>query len=204
MGFCFEVCYSIGPLQSLILGLSMSTKNVSTAFAKTQTPKSNNRLKILLAAGLLLLLAVGYSFWSSSATPLFDSPASSQASSPTDDTAPIAADEVIKDDATPLRADNLNRDANADTMAGSTLPMSDTAVSADPNAIINAPLPTSDSVAKEEIDRLNDEQSRLAEQEALALEQIEMTQDLSDMKAEQIKLLEQQIAQLEADTTTTN
>lgn len=180
----------------------MSTKNVSTAFAKTQTPKSKVGLKILLAAGLLLLLAVGYLFWSSSATPLFDSPASPQASSPTDDPAPIVADEVIKDDATPLRADNLN--GNEDTMAGSTLPINDTAVSADPNAIINAPIPTSDSVAKEEIDRLNDEQSRLAEQEALALEQIEMTQDLSDMKAEQIKLLEQQIAQLEADTTTTN
>lgn len=183
----------------------MSTKNVSTAFAKTQTPKSKVWLKIMLAAGLLLLLAVGYMFWSSSATPLFDSHASDQqASSPLDNTAPIVADEVIKDDATELSANNPNSDTNADNMAGSTLPINNTAVTADPNAIVNAPIPTSDSLAKEEIDRLNDEQSRLAEQEALALEQIEMTQDLSDMKAEQIKLLEQQIAQLEADTTTAN
>lgn len=183
----------------------MSTKNVSTTFAKTQTPKSKVWLKIMLAAGLLLLLVVGYLFWSSSATPLVDSPASAQqASNPLDSTAPIVADEVIKDDTTELSADNRTYDANADNMAGSTLPINNTAVTADPNAIVNAPIPTTDSLAKEEIDRLNDEQSRLAEQEALALEQIEMTQDLSDMKAEQIKLLEQQIAQLAADTTTVN
>ena len=70
----------------------------------------------------------------------------------------------------------------------------------DPEAILNAPLPETDSLAKEEIDRLEDESKRLAEQEKLATEQITMTKKLTDMKAEQIELLEQQIAQLEADT----
>ena len=68
-----------------------------------------------------------------------------------------------------------------------------------PKTILNAPLPETDSLAKEEIDRLEDERKRLAEQEKLAAEQLAMNKKLTDMKAEQIALLEQQIAQLEAE-----
>ena len=68
-----------------------------------------------------------------------------------------------------------------------------------PTAILDAPLPENDSLAKEEIDRLEDERQRLAEQEKLAAEQVAMNKQLTDMKAEQIALLEQQIAQLEAN-----
>jgi uncharacterized small protein (DUF1192 family) len=71
----------------------------------------------------------------------------------------------------------------------------------DPKAILNAPLPETDSLAKEEIDRLEDERQRLAEQEKLAAEQLAMNKQLTDMKAEQIALLEQQIAELEANNT---
>lgn len=71
----------------------------------------------------------------------------------------------------------------------------------DPKTILNAPLPETDSLAKEEIDRLEDERQRLAEQEKLAAEQLAMNKQLTEMKAEQIALLEQQIAQLEANNT---
>ena len=77
----------------------------------------------------------------------------------------------------------------------------------DAKAILEAPLPKTNSLAKEEIDRLEDERKRLAEQEKLAAEQIAMTKQLTELKAQEIALLEQQIAQLEADTavkTTTN
>jgi len=68
-----------------------------------------------------------------------------------------------------------------------------------PTAILDAPLPKNDSLAKEEIDRLEDERQRLVEQEKLAAEQVAMNKQLTDMKAEQIALLEQQIAQLESN-----
>ena len=73
--------------------------------------------------------------------------------------------------------------------------------SLDPKTILNAPLPETDSLAKEEIDRLADERQRLAEQEKLAAEQLAMNKKLTEMKAEQIALLEQQIAELEANET---
>ena len=41
----------------------------------------------------------------------------------------------------------------------------------------------------------------MAEQEKLAAEQLAMNKKLTDMKAEQIALLEQQIAELEANET---
>jgi hypothetical protein len=71
------------------------------------------------------------------------------------------------------------------------------------DAIRSAPLPETDSLAKEESDRLNDETNRLVEQEKLLAEQLAMNKQLADMKAEQITLVEQQIAQLEADGTVT-
>lgn len=70
-----------------------------------------------------------------------------------------------------------------------------------PETILNAPLPESDSLAKEEIDRLDDELKRLTEQEELAAEQLAMNKQLAEMKEEQIALVEQQLAQLEAGDT---
>lgn len=67
-----------------------------------------------------------------------------------------------------------------------------------PKTILNAPLPETNSLAKEEIDRLEDERQRLKEQEDRVVEQLAMTKSLTQMKAEQIDLLEQQIAELEA------
>lgn len=67
----------------------------------------------------------------------------------------------------------------------------------DPNEIINAELPANDSLAKEEIDRLNDEYARLTEQEKLAKQQADLMAELTQKKQEQIELLEKQIDQLQ-------
>ncbi|MGP9637548.1 hypothetical protein, partial [Psychrobacter sp. AOP3-A1-26] len=80
------------------------------------------------------------------------------------------------------------------------VPMVTDPIASDSEAILNAPLPETDSLAKEEIDRLEDTRKRLAEQEKLAAEQVAMNKQLTEMKAEQIELLEQQIAQIEART----
>ena len=95
------------------------------------------------------------------------------------------------DDGTSRDNDTINTENNSAAMASNQIP--------DPKAILQAPLPQNNSLAKEEIDRLEDERQRLAEQEKLAAEQLAMNKKLADMKAEQIALLEQQIAQLEAD-----
>ena len=71
------------------------------------------------------------------------------------------------------------------------------------DAIRSAPLPETDSLAKEESDRLNDQGKRSFEQEKLLAEQLAMNKQLAEMKAQQITLVEQQIAQLEADGTVT-
>ena len=81
------------------------------------------------------------------------------------------------------------------------VPVFSNSQSLDPDAILSAPLPETDSLAKEESDRLNDETNRLVEQEKLLAEQLAMNKQLADMKAEQITLVEQQIAQLEAGGT---
>lgn len=84
-----------------------------------------------------------------------------------------------------------------------TTPASDAGQLIDPNdipnpdAIINAPLPENASLAKEEIDKLDDEYTRLTEQEKIGQQQAKLMEELTQKKAEQIELLEKQIAQLE-------
>lgn len=69
----------------------------------------------------------------------------------------------------------------------------------DPKVIINAKIPENESLAKEEIDRLEDERKRLAEQEKLGQQQLQLAAEIEQKKAAQIALLQQQIAQLEKD-----
>lgn len=92
-----------------------------------------------------------------------------------------------------IQADSMTANANP-----TNLQMSNSEKISDSETILTAPLPETDSLVKEEVDRLEDEHQRLAEQEKMATEQIQMNKELTDMKAEQIKLLEQQIVQLEA------
>ncbi len=67
----------------------------------------------------------------------------------------------------------------------------------DPEKIINAEVPKDESLVKEEIDKLADEEKRLEQQEKLLDKRLKMMDELTEKKEEQIELLEKQIAQLE-------
>ena len=138
---------------------------------------------------LLIVLLVGYLVWKSMA---------SQPNHTTAENLPVTSeqDEPTRIASVPLEDDvrDVINDENQDSAN-----ITDSNIS-NPKAILEAPLPETDSLAKEEIDRLEDERKRLVEQEKLAAEQIAMTKQLTELKAEEIALLEQQIAQLEADT----
>ena len=139
---------------------------------------------------ILAALLIGYLVWKNNSPNASITPVESTAST----AASIEQDSAKQSDTNSLNntADNseLNLDTDDATVMDSQMP--------DPEATLNAPLPETDSLAKEEIDRLADEHKRLAEQEKLAAEQLAMNKQLTEMKAEQIALLEEQIAQLEA------
>ncbi len=67
----------------------------------------------------------------------------------------------------------------------------------DAEKIINAEVPQDESLVKEELDKLADEEQRLEQQEKLLEKRLKMMDELTEKKEEQIKLLEKQIAQLE-------
>ncbi len=67
----------------------------------------------------------------------------------------------------------------------------------DPEKIINAEVPNDESLVKEEIDKLADEEKRLEQQEKLLDKRLKMMDELTAKKEEQIKLLEKQISQIE-------
>ena len=170
---------------------------------------SKSHSKAAVAVILVLLVAAfGYFIWTQS-QPKVSEPidqSSSALAEQTKTTNTVASPDVSSDDiksdvegsiddtaddGTSRDNDTINTENNSAAMASNQIP--------DPKAILQAPLPQNNSLAKEEIDRLEDERQRLAEQEKLAAEQLAMNKKLADMKAEQIALLEQQIAQLEAD-----
>ncbi len=76
-------------------------------------------------------------------------------------------------------------------------PKSLTANMPDPEEIINAEVPQDESLVKEEIDKLSDEEQRLEQQEKLLDKRLKMMDELTAKKQEQIELLEKQIAQIE-------
>lgn len=157
---------------------------------KKQSTKSRRKWwPIIILAAVL----IGYLVWKNYSpdtdlSPINETPAATEQ----DKTEP--AETKLSDDSQNM-LDNedsiLETNADGSTVNNNQIP--------DHQAILNAPLPDSDSLAKEEIDRLEDERLRLADQEKLASEQLAMNKQLTEMKAEQIALLEEQIAQLEAD-----
>lgn len=66
-----------------------------------------------------------------------------------------------------------------------------------PEEILAPELPQDPALAKEELDRLDEQSSQLADQQAMMNEQLDMMHELSSKKAERIQLLEQRIAELE-------
>ena len=165
--------------------------NKASSKKTTKTDNSNKPRPKWWFGVLLIVLLIGYLVWKSTASQPNQSaaenlPVTSEQDEPTQIASVPLEDDVI---------DVIN-DVNQDSanIRDSDIP--------DPKAILEAPLPETDSLAKEEIDRLEDERKRLAEQAKLAAEQVAMTKQLTELKAEEIALLEQQISQLEADTAT--
>ena len=151
--------------------------------------KSNRSYQKWWFGILLIVLFIGYLIWKNSL--------------PEDDTTAVESLPATTEqpDAVPSTATSLDNVVNDDVLDDSQAiaAVKDTQAP-DPEDILKAPLPKTNSLAKEEIDRLEDERQRLAAQEKLAAEQIAMTKQLTELKAQEIALLEQQIAQLEADT----
>ena len=168
----------------------MNKKQIRPLPVKTLKKQPNKSRQKWWPIIILAALLIGYLVWKNNSPNASITPVESTAST----AASIEQDSAKQSDTNSLNntADNseLNLDTDDATVMDSQMP--------DPAAILNAPLPETDSLAKEEIDRLADEHKRLAEQEKLAAEQLAMNKQLTEMKAEQIALLEEQIAQLEA------
>lgn len=149
---------------------------------------------------VLVALLIGYLVWRSVSSDTAPVDATAPSTVEQADAKPIVSSSVtgqINDpelnERTPLNNEIVSEDSDFDNNS--------TNQPIDPKLILDAPLPKTNSLAKEEIDRLEDERQRMAEQEKLAAEQLAMNKKLTEMKAEQIALLEQQIAELEANET---
>ncbi|WP_296243000.1 MULTISPECIES: hypothetical protein [unclassified Psychrobacter] len=147
---------------------------------------------------ILAAFLIGYLIWKNNSSQTNTTPIESTPSTTEQDNGTAA-----QSNTTPLDNDNNTSDNTNPTLHTDDSTNTDSQIP-DPEVILNAPLPETDSLAKEEIDRLEDERRRLAEQEKLAAEQLTMNKQLTEMKAEQIALLEQQIAQLEASESAKN
>ena len=171
-------------------GHGMTFKKDSPILTKTPIPKptSAGKKKLMVPILLLLLIIIGYFVWSQ----FLSSPTPTVKDAPSE-TVTIADDKPVT---IPAKEGN-STDSNAKPNAPLTATTDDRIP--DAKAILNAPLPETNSLAKEEVDRLNDENQRMVEQEKRAIEQNAMIKEVTDLKAEQIDLLEQQIAQLEAN-----
>lgn len=188
-------------------------------------PKKLNKL---ILAGVLALVLLGlalYMFMGQEEAPPPPPPAKPAPTKPAPPPAPKPADNTAmagqgqqqgqqaqaQAQGQNANAQNANAQANAKTTnnqpapkGGEVLPNIKPVVS--PEEILNAPTPSDPALIKEEIDRLNDKGTQIAEQEKIIKEQLVLMEDLTTAKAEQIALLEKQIAELEKKkvaTTTT-
>ena len=166
------------------------TPPLSVKPLKKQPVKQRNKWWPIV---ILAVFLIGYLVWKNNSPDAEKAPIEST---------PPTADSIEQDSAEQANIPSLDSNDNISDDSQLTLESDDSAITnsqiPNPDAILNAPLPETDSLAKEEIDRLEDERQRLAEQEKLAAEQLAMNKQLTEMKEEQIALLEEQIAQLEA------
>ena len=159
--------------------------------------KKLRRRRGIIIALILLIAIAGYFMWSKS-SPQSEIPAGNSPMA----TEPVNAEPPATPSIEALNGVDDDSIDNDSVMENTTVDGESDMIS--PKAILNAPLPATDGLAKEEIDRLEDERQRMSEQEQSAAEQVTMNKKLTDMKAEQIELLEQQIAQLESNKGATN
>lgn len=173
----------------------MNKKEMRPLSSKSSTDKPVKSRKKVWLVLILVLIAIGY-LVSKQSEPETSKPVSKSSSpSMTEQTRAAQSASIPTDNET---NELENSEVTADNVQAASMVTDPT--TSDSEAILNAPLPETDSLAKEEIDRLEDKRKRLAEQEKLAAEQVAMNKQLREMKTEQIELLEQQIAQLEAKT----
>lgn len=191
---------------------------IAGLFTKTSLPISNRSslpcqqlgnttpTVLLMVLAVVALLAIGYLL-----VQLFSTPPTVEHSQqgPVFSSKPIATSATNTAAITAETADGGEELANKAIDTGANANIDDSNLAGftnssipDPKAIINAKIPESESLAKEEIDRLEDERNRLVEQEKLAKEQLQLVADINQRKAAQIALLEQQIAELEKDKAT--
>ena len=185
-----------------------ATKNNKASKTKlTSGAKSSNGNKksnALLIAGLACALAIagaGYVFL------MGDNSATNTPAANTASVAPPPAQEQQPVDPSlqGVPADGQNPDAMANNPSAPTTQDNAAMPGANPNAgqgvnpdeILNAQVPSDPALVKEEIDRLSDTNSRLKEQGKIAEDQLQVMEKLTTAKAEQIALLEKQIAELE-------
>lgn len=185
------------------LGYPMTAKNTpprANNIVKNNKADGAQRKRLTIILLLLILAIVSYFAWSILKININapDVVNQSVVDSKTVQTKPSSETKVnLENTAESIAANSAN--ASTDLTTNSSLADAETSNEAlEAKAILESPLPETDSLAKEEIDRLEDEYQRLKEKEKLAAEQVEMNKKLTEMKAEQIALLEQQIAQLEA------
>jgi hypothetical protein len=189
---------------------------IAGLFIKTSLPISNRPSMprqqhgnttptvLLMVLAVVALLAIGYLM-----VQLFSTPPTVEhsqqgpvfSSKPIATSATNAAITAETTDAGELANKATDTDTGANTDDSNLVSLTNSSIP-DPKAIINAKIPESESLAKEEIDRLEDERKRLVEQEKLAKEQLQLVADINQRKAAQIALLEQQIAELEKDKAT--
>jgi len=160
----------------------MTSKKPHSTFSKGkkhQSAKPRHK-KWLVAILLLPILIIGYLFWSqpssdTTVAPMVAPPTITQQSdaarSADPSTEPSAEDTIIESD---TKSDNnaINGSSNDSTTDENLSASKDNATENKSNvaipsskAITDAPIPETDTLAKEEIDRLADEHQRLKEQE---------------------------------------
>lgn len=170
-------------------GAAKKSTNANANLSKiANSPKSLNL--IILGAVIALLLLVAAWFLANSD----DAP-----TSPAE--APTAVPAQVETPAEPTQQDSAAQpatDSTTESTAEPTVaPVADDAL-VNAEAILNAEIPQDEVLIKEEIDRLKDKDSQLAEQAKLIDEQLATLDQLTAAKEEHIKLLEAQIEQLEA------
>ncbi|RKG43418.1 MULTISPECIES: hypothetical protein [Acinetobacter] len=147
--------------------------------------RNSPKLLIGIIGGLCVLVALFFAYqWFTSPVeelaPVYDTVASEASSQPTSEasTEETAASEINLQEASAVEANHATQSKPLVT-----------------DDILTAPIPENASLAKEEQARLADLQEQLAEQEKTLKAQHADADQLIKLKEEQLKLLEQQLAQ---------
>lgn len=151
--------------------------------AKGGTPSdSKKRITILLGVLIALVLAAVVAFMLLNREP---EPAPLPPPTVTPESPPMVEEPPMTDPATDV--------------------LPDTAPVINPDEILNGEIPDDPALLKEEIDRLSDTDSRLTQQSQNMEEQLVLLEKINEARAEQIALLEAQIAEFEktGDSTST-